>query len=250
MGAGAEGGRPAVWITGAGSGIGRAMAVAFAAAGFVPVLTARGSEGLEATAAAVAQAGGDCLLRPGDVLDRAAMAAITEEAEAAGRSFAVVCNNAGTNGPNRSWEALDWAEWDRILDLNIKGALAVIAAALPAMRRRGGGTFVHTSSWAGRFHAPRAGVPYGASKHALNSLSASLNDLEGPHGIRSTALCPADVRTPLLARRPGYDPENPALDPEVVARAAVFAATLPPGAAVPEITLTALLRAMPEGAPT
>src|SRR5699024_87464 len=101
-------------------------------------------------------------------------------------------------GPNRTWDRFDRVEWQRILDVNITGAMNVIAAALPSMRRAGGGSFIHTSSWAGRFHALRAGVPYGASKHALNELSAGLNDARDGTASARPSFAPPTWRPPCL----------------------------------------------------
>ena len=101
------------------------------------------------------------------------------------------------------------------------------------------GIMIHTSSWAGRFHSPGSGAVYGASKHALSDISASLNAEEGKNGIRSTALCPAEVATPLLAKRPGFDLSTLAamIQPEDVAQTALYVANMNPAVAVHEIVL-------------
>lgn len=236
-----------VWITGAGSGIGAAMARAFAREGCVVGLAGRRAAPLEALAGEIGAAGGRALVLAGDVLDRERMAeAAAALVEATGR-LDVLCNNAGLNVPRRRWAELDWESWNAVIDVNVKGALNVIAAALPHMRAAKGGVIVHTSSWAGRFHSPGAGVAYGASKHALSDISASLNAEEGANGIRSCALQPAEVATPLLERRPGWEPalSAGAIRPEDVAEAALLAARMNPGVAVHEITL-APVRGRPE----
>lgn len=233
-----------VWITGAGSGIGAAMARAFAAEGCVVALTGRRADALEEAADAVRGAGGEALTRPCDVLDREGMAAIGAElAETTGR-LEVLCNNAGLNIPRRSWADIDWESWDAVLDINIKGALNAIAAVLPTMRARGGGVIVSTSSWARRFHSPVSGVAYGASKFALSDISASLNSEEGVNGIRACALQPAEVATPLLLGRPGFDASkiDAMIQPEDLADAAVFAARMNPNVAVHEITVAPVRR--------
>jgi NADP-dependent 3-hydroxy acid dehydrogenase YdfG len=233
-----------VWITGAGSGIGAAMAKAFAAEGCTVALTGRRAEALEGIAAEVEGAGGRALVRACDVVDREGMAAIGAEiAETTGRLDAL-CNNAGLNVPKRYWADIDWQGWDAVLDVNVKGALNAIAAALPAMRAQGGGVIVNTSSWAGRFHSQVAGVAYGASKFALSDISASLNAEEGANGIRACALQPAEVATPLLLGRPGFDASTLAamIQPEDLAEAAVFAVRMNPNVAVHEITVAPVRR--------
>lgn len=235
--------RQTVWITGAGSGIGAAMARRFAQAGYDLALTARRDDSLHDLAATL-PGPSRVLVEPGDVTDRDGMATMAARIAAATGRIDVLCNNAGLNIPNRRWADLDWPSWDEVIRVNITGALNVIAACLPVMRAQGGGVMIHTSSWAGRFHSPGSGVPYGASKHALSDLSASLNSEEGANGIRSCALCPAEVATPLMARRPGYDPATaPAMiQPDDMADAALFVARMNPGVAVHEITLAPVRR--------
>lgn len=233
-----------VWITGAGSGIGAAMARRFAAHGATVALTGRSAAPLEALADDIAAAGGRALVRPCDVLDRAGILALGAEIAASAGSLDVLCNNAGLNIPNRRWDQIDFDSWDQVIDINVKGAINVIAAALPAMRAQGGGVMVHTSSWAGRFHSPQGGAAYGASKHALSDLSASLNSTEGANGIRSCALQPAEVSTPLMTRRPGFDPSmaDAMIQPDDLAEAAFFAASASPGIAIHEITVAPVRR--------
>lgn len=231
--------RAAVWITGAGSGIGAAMARRFASQGWRVGLTGRKADALATIADEITSTGGEARIFPADVLDRKALADTAEAiVEWAGR-FDVVCNNAGLNIPRRSWSDIDFDSWDDVIDINIKGAINVIAAALPPMRAQGGGLMIHTSSWAGRFSSPAGGVPYGASKHALNDLSASLNAQEGQNGIRSTVLCPGEVATPLLARRPGFDPArmDDVIQPEDMAETALYVANMNPKVTIHEIVL-------------
>lgn len=228
-----------VWITGASSGIGAAMAQRFADAGYRVALTARGRKNLEAIATTLPDPEA-ALLVPGDVTDREGMTEIARKVADWGGGLDVLCNNAGLNIPGRSWADLDWNSWDQVINVNITGALNVIASCLPIMREQQGGVMIHTSSWAGRFHSPVSGVVYGASKHALSDMSLSLNDEEGKNGIRSTALCPAEVATPLLAKRPGFDAAKMAImiQPEDMAKTALFVAEMQPGICLPEIVLS------------
>lgn len=229
-----------VWVTGAGSGIGRAMALAFATAGARVALTGRHQDPLERVAAEISQAGGlPATVAAADVLDRQGMVDVVETIISRTGRLDILCANAGYNNPKRTWAALNWEEWDAVVDINIKGTIACVAAALAPMRRQRNGLILMTASWAGRFHTPIAGVPYGASKHAMVSLSASLNAEEGVNGIRSTALCPGEVATPLLLKRPGFDPADSVkmIQPEDVAEAALFVARMNPGVAIHEIAM-------------
>jgi len=153
-------------------------------------------------------------------------------------------NNAGANINRRHFADVDWAAWERLLDINVKGALNAIGAALPSMRAQGGGCIVNTASWAGRFYSEVSGVPYCASKHALMSINASINNEEGKHGIRATALCPAEVATPLLRERPNWSEAMAAaaIQPEDLAEIAVDVARLPARIAVHEILVAPVRR--------
>ena len=231
--------RGAAWITGAGSGIGAAMARQFAREGWRVALTGRKADALASVAEEIISNGGEAQIFPADVLNREAVAATAEAiVEWAGR-LDVLCNNAGLNIPRRTWADIDFDSWDDVIDTNIKGAINVIAAALTPMRAQGGGLMIHTSSWVGRFSSPAGGVPYGASKHALNDLSASLNAQEGPNGIRSTVLCPGEVATPLLARRPGFDLSrmDDVIQPEDMAETALYVAKMNPKVTIHEIVM-------------
>ncbi|GAA4215494.1 NADP-dependent 3-hydroxy acid dehydrogenase YdfG [Sagittula marina] len=227
-----------VWVTGAGSGIGSAVALGFAKAGYRVALTGRGVQALEEVAARCPDSE-RVLVVPGDVTDRQGMLEAAQKIAKRGDGLHILCNNAGLNIPQRRWADLDWESWDNLLKINITGALNVIAACLPIMRGQQDGIMIHTSSWAGRFHSPNGGVPYGASKHALSDISASLNAEEGVNGIRSTALCPAEVATPLLAKRPGFDVStlDHMIQPEDMAQTALYVAHMNPVVAVHEILL-------------
>jgi NADP-dependent 3-hydroxy acid dehydrogenase YdfG len=232
-----------VWVTGAGSGIGAALVKAFCAAGHRVALTARSRDALERLVDEL-PTGAETLIVAGDVTDRNGMTAAAAKIAAWGGGIDILCNNAGLNIPRRSWADLDWESWDDLLQVNITGALNVIAACLPFMRTQQNGIMIHTSSWAGRFHSPGSGVVYGASKHALTDISASLNAEEGKNGIRSTALCPAEVATPLLTKRPGFDASTLAdmIQPEDMARTALYVANMNPLVAVHEIVLAPVRR--------
>ena len=238
-----------VWVTGAGSGIGEAMALAFAGVGARVVLTGRRRAPLDALAASIAAAGhAPALVLPGDVTDRAGMAAAVDAILAAHGRLDILCANAGLNRPRRYWADLAadpagaWPEWDEVLDVNVRGALNCIAPALAPMRAQGGGQVIVTASWAGRFHSAVAGVAYGAAKHAVADLCASINTQEGRHGIRATALNPAEVATPLLLKRPGFDPAlaEAMIQPQDMAETALYVARMSPRVAVHEITLAPL----------
>ena len=232
-----------VWITGAGTGIGEATARLLALAGMTVVLSGRRAEPLEATAAAIRSTGGRAEVIALDVANRDAVFDAAAAIDRTHGRIDVMFANAGTNLTPRNWSdaiadrsVLDG--WDAVIDANVKGVYNGVAAVLPAMRRQGDGLIVITSSWAGRFYSAVAGVAYGASKHAVMSISAQVNMQEGANGIRACAICPGEVATPILDRRPvKLTPEelDKLIQPEDIAEAVLFAARMHPRTSIHEI---------------
>lgn len=190
------------WITGAGSGIGEAGAVALAGAGARVVLTGRRREALEGVARRIADRGGSASIEAGDVTDPERVSAIVTTIREKLNRLDIVVNNAGMNLKERHWEDLTPARIDMIIHSNLSSALYVAAAALEMMRQQRDGVLIHTASWAGRFVSQLTGPGYCAAKHALVAASHSLNMEECINGIRSTVICPGEVATPILENRP------------------------------------------------
>ncbi len=186
------------WITGAGSGIGAAAARALAAEGARVVLTGRRRESLEEVAAGIPGA----IVAPGDLADPATAPRIAATiAERCGR-LDILVNNAGLNVLRRAWSELSAASADEVFGANLHAAFYCVIAALPMMRAQKDGLLIHTASFAGRFVSLLSGPAYSAAKHAVVAMSHSLNMEECGHGIRSTVICPGEVATPILERRP------------------------------------------------
>ena len=190
------------WITGAGSGIGEAGAVALAGAGARVVLTGRRREALESVARRIEDQGGSALVEAGDVTDSERVDAIVARIREKLNRLDIVVNNAGVNLKERHWVDLTPGRIDTILESNLTSAFYVAAAALTVMRQQRDGILIHTASWAGRFVSHLTGPGYLAAKHALVAASHSLNMEECMNGIRSTVICPGEVATPILANRP------------------------------------------------
>ncbi|MBL8697566.1 MAG: SDR family NAD(P)-dependent oxidoreductase [Alphaproteobacteria bacterium] len=203
-----------VWVTGAGTGIGAAAAVALARSGHAVVLSGRRREPLEQAAAAARAADpkADVTVEVGDLSKRAEAEGVVDRILArAGRIDAVVAS-AGVNVTKRMWSELSAADMDYLLDGNLRSQMYTVAAALPAMRARKDGLFVLVSSIAGRVVGGLSGPMYTTTKHAVTALSHSVNVEECINGIRSCALHPGEVDTPMLAKRPKK------LTPEELAR--------------------------------
>jgi NADP-dependent 3-hydroxy acid dehydrogenase YdfG len=230
-----------VWITGAGTGIGRATALAFAQAGARVVLTGRRPEMLAETAALLEQSGHGAMQLAADVADADDVVRAHAEIVAALGDVQILVNNAGTNAKKRHWRDLAPADMARVVDVNLKGPFLCSIAVLPAMRRAGGGTIIHVVSNAAVGIFAVAGPTYTASKHGARAMSATLNAEEGIHGIRSVCINPGEVETPILDTRP--TPPSAAdralmVQPEDIAASAVFAARLPPRTCMAEMLIT------------
>ena len=225
-----------VWVTGAGSGIGRATAVAFARAGARVALTGRRPEALAETAALIDQA----TVVPADLTDPAAITRAHAAVAAALGPVDVLVNNAGSNTPGRYWRDLTAEAVSGLLDVNLRGPFLCALAVLPGMRAKGAGTLIHIGSVAAVMLFPPSGAAYSASKAGLRQMSAHLNAEEGVNGIRSVCIHPGEVATDILDRRPV--PPTAAeralmLQAEDVAAAALFVAGLPARATVADLTI-------------
>ncbi|MFC5823791.1 SDR family oxidoreductase [Nonomuraea insulae] len=183
-----------VLITGASSGIGEATAVRLAAEGHRVVLGARREDRLAVTAKAIEAAGGQADVRRLDVTDRADVAAFAEAAVERHGRIDVIVGNAGVM-PLSRLDALLVEEWDRMIDVNVRGLLYGIAAALPHFQRQGEGHFVTVASIAAHQVSPTAAV-YAATKHAAWAITEGLRQELDP-GIRVTTVSPGVVESEL-----------------------------------------------------
>ncbi|MCZ6628452.1 MAG: SDR family NAD(P)-dependent oxidoreductase [SAR324 cluster bacterium] len=234
-----------VWITGAGTGIGEAAARMFAAAGAQLALLGRRLEPLQAMAKEAEGLGAKAVVVSVDVSDRSAVdAAAAKLLESYGR-VDILVNNAGLNIPQRRLDVLAPEDWDAVIQANLTGAYNMVRAVLPPMRAQGGGQIINVSSMAGKRATGVSGAAYVASKHGMNGLSLEINEEEWPNGIRSTAVCPGEVNTPILQRRPvKIDDEEyeRMIQPEDLAAAIRFLAALHPRTVVPEMLMVPVHR--------
>lgn len=230
-----------VWITGAGSGIGRAIALAFAGAGCRIALTGRSEAALAGTRALMQVADGDCLLAPADVGDAEQVARAHAAVAAALGDPAVLVNNAGANARRRHWADLSAGDMASVVDVNLKGPFLCSLAVLPAMRRARDGVLIHIASVAATGIFAATGPAYTAAKHGARALSATINAEEGIHGIRSVCINPGEVATGILDSRPrppGAEERARMVQPGDIAAAALFAVQLPARVCMAEMTIT------------
>lgn len=184
-----------VVITGASSGLGEAAARYLAERGAIAVLGARRVDRLNALTDQITQGGGKAFALPTDVTDVAQVQRLVDAAVERFGRIDVMLNNAGLM-PHSPLERRKIADWDRTIDVNIKGVLYGIAAALPHMQRQKGGHFINVSSVAGHRVGP-AGAVYSATKTAVRVLSEGLRQEVKPWNIRTTIISPGAVATEL-----------------------------------------------------
>lgn len=233
-----------VLITGAGSGVGRACALRFAAAGWQVALVGRRAEPLAATVA-LAGAGPATRLAPYpcDLGDDAAVARTIDAVVTRFGGLDAVVNAAGTNIPKRALTELSLEDYHATLAANLHGAFHLARAALPIMRRQGRGTFVNINSEAGLRASAKSGAAYAVSKFGLVGLTQTINAEERVHGIRACSIFPGDIDTPLLDKRPAPPPAEARtrmLRPDDVAACAWLAVTMPPQAVIEELLVRPL----------
>ena len=200
------------WVTGGGSGIGEAAAMALAAEGAAVVLTGRREAPLEDVAEWIRGTGGTAHVQPGDLTDPAAVRRIGAYIRNEIGRLDILLNNAGININDRHWDKLTPENAKLMVDGNLAASAQCVTVALPLMRKNRDGLIIHTASMAGRFIGGFPGPLYTAAKHGVVAMSHSINMQECVNGIRSCVFLPGEVATPILDSRP-----NP-VGPEIRAR--------------------------------
>lgn len=230
-----------VIVTGAGSGIGEAIASAFAAEGARVVTVGRTAQKLEQARNKAGEVAERLFPFAADVSQREEVANMAAFAERTLGKIDILVNNAGVNVANRSLDKLSPEDFETMISINLNGAFLCIHAVLPKMRERGDGLIINVSSVAGLRVSTLAGAGYAASKHGMSALSLAIGVEEGKHGIRSCMICPGEVNTPILDKRPvvpSPEQREKMLQPEDLAQAALLVATLDPRATIPELIIT------------
>lgn len=230
-----------VVITGASSGIGAETAEMLAASGAKVVLTARRKDRLDALVARIRDAGGEALAVESDVTDPAQMRAVAETAVGTFGRLDVWVNNAGLM-PLSPIALGRTEEWNRMVDVNLKGVLNGVAAAHPFMLKQGAGHFVNVSSVAGHKVFPGAAV-YSATKFAVRALSEGIR-MESDGAVRVTNISPGAVRTELAdhigvpeVKEGIQDALDNAIGPDAIARAIRYAIAEPADVDVNELII-------------
>lgn len=221
-------------ITGAGRGIGAAIAGKLSSLGAVAVLCGRTVATLESTAQAITQAGGKAAVVPCDVASLASVESAASHVEKTFGRLDILVNNAGVRGVDGPLYELPQDGWEHILNTNLRGVYYTTRAFVPMMMRAHSGHIINISSLAGKNALPN-GAAYAASKWGLNGLSYSLAEELRGHNIRVAVICPGSTNTE-LSPHAGKDPAK-MLQPGDVAHAVAMLVTQSPQSFVSEILL-------------
>jgi len=221
-------------VTGAGRGIGAAIAQELSNLGATAVLCGRTSAALESTARAITQSGGKAEVIPCDVTSLQMVEAAAKQVEASFGRVDILVNNAGIGGFGGPLHQLLPDAWDQILNTNLRGVYYTTRAFAPLMIRARSGHIINISSLAGKNALPN-GAAYAASKWGLNGLSYSLAEELRGHNIRVAVICPGSTNTDLTPHA-GKD-HSKMLQPEDVAHAVAMLVTQNPQSFVSEILL-------------
>jgi NADP-dependent 3-hydroxy acid dehydrogenase YdfG len=229
------------WITGAGSGIGLAGAQALAAAGAIVVMSGRRGDVLEQEAARIRAQGHRAEIEVLDVSHADDVSRVADAILARHGHVDVLVNSAGLNVPSRFWKNQTVPGWNEVLRVNLDGSYYCCAAVLPSMRERRDGVIINVSSWSGRFDTYMTGPAYNAAKHGVVAMTSHLNQEECVNGIRACALCPAEVATPIMEKRPVKPSDEDIarmLKPEDLGRTILWIAEQPPHVCINELLIS------------
>ncbi|HEY8447820.1 MAG TPA: SDR family NAD(P)-dependent oxidoreductase [Thermomicrobiales bacterium] len=238
-GAGSLSGQVAI-VTGAGSGVGRAVALALAAEGMTPALVGRRRDALEATAAAIQERGGKALVAPGDVADEVVVGETVEQVlDEFGRIDSLICC-AGIGLYGRV-EGYPLAAWQQTMATNLTGVFLYCRAVIGPMRERGRGSIISIASGAGKQGYPELAA-YSASKFGLIGFMQSLAAEVGEHGIKVSTIVPGSILTEFGGRtieekQAAMAAGRRYLQPEDVADAVLFLLRQPDRAWTQELNL-------------
>jgi NADP-dependent 3-hydroxy acid dehydrogenase YdfG len=229
------------WVTGGGSGIGQAAAVELAKAGATVVVSGRRASALAETEALIGSSGGRGESEALDIADRESVGRAARAILGRHDRVDILVNSAGINIPKRFFKDLEAADWDRVVDIDLNGALYCTLAVLPSMRARRDGLVINIGSWFARYPGYVGGAAYNASKQALTAMTHQLNVEEGLHGIRGCVIHPGETVTPMQKARPKPpSPEDQArmLKMEDLGRVVRFVAESPAHVCLNEIVVT------------
>ena len=215
------------WITGAGSGIGENAAIKLSALGMKVILSGRDKNKLKLTAD---KCKNETSIKPLDVANNKKVEQTLKEIIEKYKNIDVLINSAGINVEQRDWDVINKNDWDNIFQTNVNGLFYCCKSVLPYMKVKQDGLIINISSWAGKEVSLLSGVTYTSSKHAVNAMTETINMKYCNLGIRACALCPGEVATPILDKRPkklSIEQKNKMLQPDDLGDTIAFLCQMP-----------------------
>ena len=227
-----------VWITGAGSGIGQNAAVTLSKLGMKVILSGRNIENLQETAL---KCENKTIIKKLDISDKNQVKSVAQDIKMEFMHIDILINCAGINIENRDWENINETEWDEVFQTNINGLFYCCKSAIPMMKERKDGLIINISSWSGNHVSLLSGVSYTSSKHALNAMTETINMKYCNLGIRACALCPGEVSTAILDKRPkklSKEQKDKMLQPDDLGETIAFICQMPKHVCINELTIS------------
>ncbi len=228
------------WITGGGSGIGLAGAMALVKAGAHVVISGRNSA-TNASALNALRAQGTAEASLLDVADKHAVKATAEHITRQHGRIDILVTSAGTNVTQRNFNVVTPEAWDDVVAINLSGLFYCVHAVLPLMRQQNSGLIINVSSWTGLYASKLTGPAYNAAKRAVLALTESINMEECTRGIRATPLLPGEVATPILDKRPvppSAEQRERMVQAEDMGRTILFLALMPARTCINELIIS------------
>ena len=233
-----------VLLTGGGSGMGKATALALAKNGANVAIAGRNKENLASTVS-LAQATEKISAKEADVTDRYSLEDLFQWFDVEFGTLDYLVHAAGINVAMRSMEELSPDDWDRLIQINLTGSYNVLRLTLNRMRPLKKGLIVLINSVAGKRSVPLAGIGYNASKFGMSGLGIGVAEEERNNGIRISNLYPGEVNTPILENRkepPGEEHRQSILQAEDVASVILHLCQLPERVHIPELVIKPTLQ--------
>ena len=226
------------WITGAGSGIGQNAAIKLSKLGMKIILSGRNKKKLKETAL---KCGDNFLIKTLDISNKQSVQDVVSEIKKEFKYIDVLVNCAGINIENRDWDNIDENEWDNVIQTNLNGLFYCCRSVIPLMKQKMDGLIINVSSWSGNHVSLLSGVSYTSSKHALNAMTETINMKYCNYGIRACALCPGEVSTAILDKRPkklSIEQKNKMLQPDDLGETIAFLCEMPKHVCINELTIS------------
>ena len=226
------------WIVGAGSGIGQNAALKLSELGMKVILSGRNIKKLEETFQ-------NCLnkafIKTLDITDKTLVKETVDQIKKEFKQIDVLVNCAGINIENRDWDNINESDWDQVMQTNINGLFYCCKSVIPLMKEKKDGLIINVSSWSGNHVSLLSGVTYTSSKHALNAMTETINMKYCNMGIRACALCPGEVATDILDKRPkklSLEQKKKMLQPDDLGETIAFLCQMPKHVCINELTIS------------